>query len=44
MAGLEQPNVHLLALDVTDTASVKAAKEEVIKITGGTLDILVNNA
>lgn len=44
MQDLEQPNIHLLALDVTDTLSVKHAKEAVTKITGGTLDILVNNA
>lgn len=33
-----------VALDVTSAASIKACHEEVGKITGGKLDILVNNA
>jgi 1-acylglycerone phosphate reductase len=38
------PNVTTLALDVTSTASIEAATTEVIKATGGRLDVLVNNA
>lgn len=33
-----------LALDVTNAESIKTCHSEVAKITGGTLDILVNNA
>jgi 1-acylglycerone phosphate reductase len=38
------PNVTLLALDVTNKASIAAAVEAVRKETGGTLDYLFNNA
>ena len=33
-----------VALDVTDPKSIEQAKQEVSSITGGGLDILVNNA
>jgi 1-acylglycerone phosphate reductase len=33
-----------LALDVTDEASIKACHDAVSTLTGGKLDILVNNA
>lgn len=33
-----------LALDVTNAESIKTCHSEVAAITGGTLDILVNNA
>jgi 1-acylglycerone phosphate reductase len=33
-----------LALDVTDEASIKACRDAVSTLTGGKLDILVNNA
>lgn len=33
-----------VALDVTNAESIKACHDEVAKITGGKLDILVNNA
>jgi NAD(P)-dependent dehydrogenase (short-subunit alcohol dehydrogenase family) len=33
-----------LALDVTKTDSIKTCHDEVSKLTGGKLDILVNNA
>ncbi len=33
-----------LALDVTDEASIKTCHDEVSKLTGDKLDILVNNA
>ena len=38
------PNVTLLALDVTQPASIAAAVEAVRTQTGGTLDYLVNNS
>lgn len=36
--------MSVVQLDVTDSASVAACKAEVAKITGGWLDVLVNNA
>jgi len=45
MAGLEKlSGIHLLALDVTDEASIAAAVEAVKAQTGGKLDYLVNNS
>jgi 1-acylglycerone phosphate reductase len=38
------PNVTLLELDVTSTASVQAAHDLIAATTGGTLDILYHNA
>ncbi|KAF2786109.1 putative short-chain dehydrogenase/reductase [Melanomma pulvis-pyrius CBS 109.77] len=38
------PNVRVLTLDTTSSASITAAVEEVGKVTGGTLNYLVNNA
>ncbi|GJE88888.1 SDR family oxidoreductase [Phanerochaete sordida] len=40
----ELTNVHVLEADVTDSARLKAAATEVAKVTGGTLDYLINNA
>jgi 1-acylglycerone phosphate reductase len=37
-------NVTLLTLDVTDSKQIKEAVDTVAKVTGGTLDYLVNNA
>lgn len=36
--------MSVVALDVCDTDSVQRCREEVAQITGGKLDILVNNA
>lgn len=36
--------IETIALDVVDNASIDAAVETVIKLTGGTLDYLVNNS
>ena len=41
---LKALGLDILPLDVTDEASIKAAVESVKAITGGTLDILVNNS
>jgi len=38
------PNVHLFALDVTSPESIAVVVKEVEAKTGGTLDVLVNNA
>lgn len=44
MASLQALGVHTLALDVTSSKSIDAAKEEVTRITNGKLNILFNNA
>ena len=36
--------MSVVALDVTDPASIEACRQKVDAITGGRLDILVNNA
>ncbi|KAH8655050.1 short chain dehydrogenase/reductase-like protein [Tricladium varicosporioides] len=41
---LEELGLDTLALDVTDATAIAAAKEEVVRLTGGRLNILVNNA
>jgi len=37
-------NVHILEADITDHKTLKAAAAEVSKVTGGKLDVLINNA
>ena len=44
MADLEKAGIETLAMDVTDTTSLQSVKEQVEKRTGGTLDVLINNA
>lgn len=44
MKGLSELGIELLALDVTNIESVRAARDHVREATGGTLDILLNNA
>ncbi|KAF8846959.1 putative short-chain dehydrogenase/reductase [Acephala macrosclerotiorum] len=41
---LKEMGLEVLKLDVTDDASIKQAVEQVKTLTGGTLDILVNNS
>ncbi|WP_206243858.1 SDR family oxidoreductase [Novosphingobium terrae] len=41
---LRAKGIHTLELDVTDNASTDAAFAELLGLTGGTLDVLVNNA
>jgi 1-acylglycerone phosphate reductase len=44
IADLSARGVTALALDVDSPASIESLKEEVTKITGGKLDMLINNA
>ena len=44
IASLSRPGITTLALEVTDASSIAYVKNEVSKMTNGTLDILVNNA
>lgn len=44
MSNLTAAGITTIILDVADLGSVERAKDEVVKLTGGTLDILVNNA
>ena len=44
MTGLQDVGIECLAMDVTETESLKTVKEQIEDKTGGTLDILVNNA
>ncbi|OBZ71368.1 hypothetical protein A0H81_08762 [Grifola frondosa] len=37
-------NVHIIEADVVNTTSLKAAADEVAKISGGSLDVLIHNA
>ncbi|KAJ5512118.1 hypothetical protein N7463_001670 [Penicillium fimorum] len=37
-------NVHLVCADITDAKALQTVAEQVSKITGGSLDILINNA
>ncbi|EPQ60223.1 NAD P-binding protein [Gloeophyllum trabeum ATCC 11539] len=41
---IKAPNVHVVKADITDRKSLDAAAAEVAKVTGGSLDVLVNNA
>jgi 1-acylglycerone phosphate reductase len=44
LSTLEDKGIETFALDVTNAASIAALKEEIVKRTGGKLDILFNNA
>ncbi|KAF7545366.1 hypothetical protein G7Z17_g9235 [Cylindrodendrum hubeiense] len=44
IAGMEGPGVSVLELDVTKPASIVDCRDKVSAITGGRLDILINNA
>jgi 1-acylglycerone phosphate reductase len=44
IADLAAIGVHPLTLDVDSPASITALKAEVVRLTGGKLDMLVNNA
>ncbi|PCH40320.1 NAD(P)-binding protein [Wolfiporia cocos MD-104 SS10] len=40
---ISDKNLHVVKADITDSASLNAAAEETSRITGGTLDVLINN-
>ena len=44
MAELKALDIETLQLDVTNKESIAAVRDEVASLTGGKLDILVNNA
>jgi 1-acylglycerone phosphate reductase len=44
MTTLEQEGIECFEMDVTDLDTVKSVKDQVTQKTGGTLDIIVNNA
>ena len=44
MSSLAAVGIECLTMDVTDSASLKKVAEEISQRTGGTLDVLVNNA
>ena len=41
---LALPNLTSILLDVTDSQSIKSALDKILTLTGGTLDVLYNNA
>ncbi len=41
---LESMGISTISLDVTNSENIAAARMEVEKLTGGALDILINNA
>ncbi|TFK56886.1 NAD(P)-binding protein [Heliocybe sulcata] len=44
LTSIKAPNVHVVKADITDRKSLDAAAAEISKITGGGLDVLINNA
>ncbi|OAX42087.1 NAD(P)-binding protein [Rhizopogon vinicolor AM-OR11-026] len=44
LVALGRPNVHILEADITNTNGLKYAAAEVARITGSSLDYLINNA
>ncbi|KAA1466363.1 NAD(P)-binding protein [Dentipellis sp. KUC8613] len=44
LKNLKRSNVHILKTDISDVPGLKAAAAEVAKVTGGSLDMLINNA
>ena len=44
VAHLQELGIEIVLLEVTDSASIKKAAEEVHALTGGKLDLLVNNS
>ncbi|KAL5484929.1 hypothetical protein ACEPAI_7571 [Sanghuangporus weigelae] len=44
LLALGRRNVYILEADVTDVKALKAAAQEVSKVTGGSVDVLINNA
>jgi len=44
LVAIKNKNLYIVKADITDVPSLKAAAEETAKITGGSLDVLINNA
>ncbi|TFK46313.1 NAD(P)-binding protein [Heliocybe sulcata] len=44
LADINRPNVHVLQADITDSKALLDAAAEVARVTGGKLDVLINNA
>ncbi|EIM84670.1 NAD-P-binding protein [Stereum hirsutum FP-91666 SS1] len=44
LVAIKDSNLHILKADITDPDALKAAAEETARITGGSLDVLINNA
>lgn len=44
LKGMDELGMSCLRLDVTDAKSIATCKEQVAELTGGRLDVLVNNA
>jgi 1-acylglycerone phosphate reductase len=44
LSTLEDKGIGTFALDVTNAASIAALRDEIVKRTGGKLDMLFNNA
>ena len=44
MQALDAAGIETFELDVTKAESINSARDRVAELTGGTLDILVNNA
>ncbi|KDQ50397.1 hypothetical protein JAAARDRAFT_42024 [Jaapia argillacea MUCL 33604] len=44
LTALNTPNIHIVEADITDHQALKRVAEEVAQVTGGSLDVLINNA
>jgi len=44
LLAIRTTNVHILEADITDHVALKKAAHETAKVTGGSLDVLINNA
>ncbi|EIM84663.1 NAD-P-binding protein [Stereum hirsutum FP-91666 SS1] len=44
LVAIKDKNLHILKADITNAEELTAASEETAKITGGSLDVLINNA
>ncbi|PCH34575.1 NAD(P)-binding protein [Wolfiporia cocos MD-104 SS10] len=43
LTAIDNKNLHVIKADITDSVTLKAAAEETAKITGGSIDVLINN-
>ncbi|KZT27667.1 NAD(P)-binding protein, partial [Neolentinus lepideus HHB14362 ss-1] len=44
LTNIKAPNVRVVKADITDRKSLDSAAAEIAKVTGGSLDVLINNA